>query len=100
MWIRQAIEAKTNETWDQIVEDRSKDIKVISGLIQDNLNKKILSIINISNHHEGSVRLAVQIFVWPRTANLNAVLNISGFHVLRVMRRTDSLILFLVIVTE
>lgn len=57
---RQGIEAKTGENWNEIAEDRSSDIQTLADFIQDNINKKILSIININNHYEGSAPLTIQ----------------------------------------
>ena len=57
---RKEIEAKTEETWNQIVDDRNKDIQVLRDFIQKNIDKKILSFININNHYEGCAPMTIQ----------------------------------------
>jgi uncharacterized protein YecE (DUF72 family) len=57
---RQEMEAKTEEAWNQIVEDRNTDIQSLSNYVQDNVDKKILTIININNHYEGCAPLTIQ----------------------------------------
>lgn len=57
---RQGIEVITNENWNELVEKRDKDIQTLTECIQSNLSKKLLSIINVNNHYEGSSPLTIQ----------------------------------------
>jgi uncharacterized protein YecE (DUF72 family) len=57
---RQEMEAKTDEAWNQIVEDHGRDIQSLTDYVQDNVDKKILTIININNHYEGCAPLTIQ----------------------------------------
>jgi len=57
---RQGMEAITSENWNELVEKRDKDIQTLTEYIQSNLSKKILSIINVNNHYEGSSPLTIQ----------------------------------------
>ena len=55
---RWEMEVKTDKTWNKIVEDR--DILSLTDYVQNNVDKKILSIININNHYEGCAPLTIQ----------------------------------------
>ena len=55
---RWEMEAKTDKTWNKIVEDR--DVLSLTDYVQNNVDKKILSIININNHYEGCAPLTIQ----------------------------------------
>jgi uncharacterized protein YecE (DUF72 family) len=55
---RQGMDTKTDKTWNKIVEDR--DIQSLTDYVKDNVDKKILSIVNINNHYEGCAPLTIQ----------------------------------------
>ena len=57
---RQEMETKTGEKWNDIIEARDIDLQNLKTWIEGNVNKKILSIINVNNHYEGSAPLTIQ----------------------------------------
>lgn len=57
---RGEVEAKKGDKWNEIVEDRSRDLEALAGFIRANLDKKILTLIHVSNHYEGSAPLTIR----------------------------------------
>ncbi|MBW8003693.1 MAG: DUF72 domain-containing protein [Planctomycetes bacterium] len=56
---RRAIEKKTHERWDQIVEPKEEDLYKISRMIQKLICGNTAVTLNINNHYEGSAPLTI-----------------------------------------
>lgn len=54
------VEAQKGDHWNRIIEDRGGDLKALAGFLGANLDKKILTLVNVSNHYEGSAPLTIQ----------------------------------------
>lgn len=59
---RLAIEKKTNDTWNMIVEPKTGDIQQIVTMIKDML-QRLTVIINVNNHYEGSAPKTIEMIV-------------------------------------
>ena len=57
---RSGIEKLSNENWNQIYIDRTKELEKLSELFKDLLERKINLFINVNNHFEGSAPLTIQ----------------------------------------
>lgn len=57
---RTGIEKLSNEKWNQIYIDRTKELEKLSELFADLLNRKLDLFINVNNHFEGSAPITIQ----------------------------------------
>lgn len=57
---RTGIEKLSNENWNQIYIDRTKELEKLSELFADLLNRKLDLFINVNNHFEGSAPITIQ----------------------------------------
>ena len=57
---RTEIEKLSNEKWNQIYIDRTKELEKLSELFADLLNRKLDLFINVNNHFEGSAPITIQ----------------------------------------
>lgn len=57
---REEMDKKTKKKWDEIVDDRNNDIKVLSACIKENTSKGNTTIVNVNNHYEGCAPLTIQ----------------------------------------
>lgn len=57
---RMGIEKLSNENWNQILIDRTKELEKLSELFRALLNRKLDLFINVNNHFEGSAPLTIQ----------------------------------------
>ena len=51
---RKAIEERTNEVWDKIVEPKDEDLEQLIRIVRDLRARQLHSFINVNNHYEGS----------------------------------------------
>lgn len=57
---RQAIEARTGELWDEIVDPKDEGLKATASIIGQNVGRGIMTFVNVNNHYEGCAPLTVQ----------------------------------------
>ncbi|RMF59871.1 MAG: DUF72 domain-containing protein [Calditrichaeota bacterium] len=57
---RKEIEEKSGEQWNQIWDDRSKELPAIANMIKDLQARGVTVFLNVNNHYEGSAPLTIQ----------------------------------------
>ena len=57
---RSGIEKLSNENWNQIYIDKTKELEKLSELFADLLNRKLDLFVNVNNHFEGSAPITIQ----------------------------------------
>ena len=57
---RKDIEARTNNTWNEIVDSKDSELLVLTRMIQDLSNRKHQVLINVNNHYEGSAPRSIE----------------------------------------
>jgi hypothetical protein len=54
------IEERTGGFWDEIVEPKDDGLKATASIIKENTQRGINTFVNVNNHYEGCVPLAIQ----------------------------------------
>ena len=57
---RKAIENKTKEIWNSIVEPKDDELIKIVGTVNNLLHKNVDIFLNVNNHYEGSAPLTIE----------------------------------------
>jgi len=60
---RLAIEAETGDIWDKIISPKPEGIRAAVRIARHNIERKILTYVNVNNHFEGSAPLTIERFV-------------------------------------
>lgn len=60
---RLEIETQTQEMWDKVVSPKPEALKAAADIVNWNLEHKIVTIVNINNHFEGSAPISIQRFI-------------------------------------
>jgi uncharacterized protein YecE (DUF72 family) len=60
---RLEIETETGEVWDKIVSPKPQGIQAAARIVRHNIERKILSYVNVNNHFEGSAPLTIERFL-------------------------------------
>ena len=56
---RKGIELKTNKIWNEIVDPKDDDLKKLAEMLNNLLDQKVDTFINVNNHFEGSAPLTI-----------------------------------------
>jgi uncharacterized protein YecE (DUF72 family) len=57
---RKAMEERTGEIWDKIVEPRDKELEEVAGMVGDLKDRQHQIFINVNNHYEGSAPRTIE----------------------------------------
>ena len=60
---RLEIETETGEVWNKIVAPKPQGIQAAARIVRHNIERKILSYVNVNNHFEGSAPLTIERFL-------------------------------------